>query len=77
MSRGSAARSWVAVVAGVSLASGLSVWLLAEEERRAQDGTATARGPTPGFARGERRKPPRPRLEITAIDVSAPWLTSA
>lgn len=67
--------SWAAVVAGVALAVGLGLWLAAEQ-RAGRDGRATAPPVAsgdldPGASRPSGAPPPRPRLEIPAIDVSA------
>ncbi len=63
--------SWAAVVAGIALAIGMAVWLAAEQ--RATRGAAAPGGPgeLDLGARGPAAPPPRPRLEIPSIDVSA------
>jgi LPXTG-site transpeptidase (sortase) family protein len=67
--------SWAAVVAGLALAAGLALWLSAETARTDRAGGAANAGgspaqldPGPG---GTGTAPPRPRLEIPAIDVAA------
>jgi len=65
--------SWTALAAGVALAVALTVWwLLGEQDRSrtrsAARAEATEMAPRPGAARVA---PPRPRLEIPSIGVSA------
>jgi hypothetical protein len=65
--------SWLAVVAGLAIAVALFVWLVGEQAREAARGAASAVSPGPAPAAPHRGHgvPPRPRLEIPKIGVSA------
>jgi sortase (surface protein transpeptidase) len=62
--------SWLAVVAGIALAIALALWLAGQQQRVGQgENDAQSASGTP--APRHKGVPPRPRLEIPAIDVSA------
>lgn len=65
--------SWTVLAAGVALAVALTVWLLVERDRSRAGSAARVEATEPARPPGgaARVAPPRPRLEIPSIGVSA------